>query len=141
MHNKTMKLSLVSLAALLIFAIAACGDKPEPEGQDRPAAQQPEQQAEKPATPPNPEQPPREETPVVKQGQGSFTGLADPHTVEIIVDGSPMAFQFGEKLKSAVEAIAPDQQVEFKYEEKAIEGDASLKQLVLTEISKAGSGQ
>ncbi|MEI0740306.1 hypothetical protein VQ056_32985 [Paenibacillus sp. JTLBN-2024] len=70
-----------------------------------------------------------------------MTGLADSHTVEIIVDGKPMAFQFDETLKPDVEAMKPDQQVEFKYEEKAIEGDASLKQLVLTEIAKAGSAK
>ncbi|MEC0242326.1 hypothetical protein P4H66_21190 [Paenibacillus dokdonensis] len=78
-----------------------------------------------------------EETTVIKEGAGSFTGLADSHTVEIIVEGKPVSFQFGKELKQAVERIKPDQQVEFKYEEKAIEGDATLKQLILTGITKS----
>jgi len=156
MYLKPMKYSLVSFAALLAFwlPLAACGGQPEAEGQDRPAAEQPQTPMEKPEEqnhnhqkhqesqkPQNSKDSAQEEKPSVKQGKGSLTGLADSHTVEIIVDGKPMAFQFDETLKPDVEAMKPDQQVEFKYEEKAIEGDASLKQLVLTEIAKAGSAK
>jgi len=160
MHTLKVKCSPASLVIMLMLSLtlAACGDNPEPEGHDQHAAQQQEKPAEKPGKvqepqgtqqpqapqeskgSQQPQDPPKEEAPAVKQGKGSITGLADSHTVEIIVDGKPMAFQFDEKLKPAVEAMKPDEQVKFKYEEKAIEGDATLKQLVLTEISKADAG-
>lgn len=139
MHWNQWKMNLIALAVLLVLPTAACGAKPKAEGQEVTAVQQPEQSAEESKEPQQRQEPPQKEDATVKQGKGSFTGLADPHTVEIIVDGEPQAFQFGENLKKAVDAIEPDQQVEFKYEERPIEGDVSLKQLVLIEIKKAGS--
>ncbi|GIP27022.1 hypothetical protein J23TS9_21520 [Paenibacillus sp. J23TS9] len=125
MNKSKVKICSFLMTVLLVLSLAAC------ESQSKENSSPPEQDKSVSQDPVKPE----EET-VIKVESGSFTGLADSHTVEIIVEGKPMSFQFGEELKQAIEQIKPDQQVEFKYEEKAIEGDAALKQLILTEITK-----
>ncbi|WP_136605009.1 hypothetical protein [Paenibacillus dokdonensis] len=126
MNKNKVKICSFLLTLLLVLSLAAC------ESHSKETSSPPEQDKSVSQEPVKPEQ-----TTVIKEGSGSFSGLADPHTVEIIVEGKPLSFQFGEALKQSVEQIKPDQQVEFKYEEKAIEGDATLKQLILTGITKS----
>lgn len=132
MKKRLEYMTTLLLAVLVVCSLAACGT----ESKDTPVSPDPDSSVTQPS-PDDPAEPPKEDSPVVKEGEGSFTGLADSHTVEIIVDGHPMSFQFGEDLSQAIESIKPDQTVSFTYEEKAIEGEASLKQLVLKEIHKA----
>ncbi|OZB98274.1 hypothetical protein [Paenibacillus sp. XY044] len=131
--KNTIKISSILLALSLAVAITACGDKQEP------APSTPDQKDEQN----NPSGQPgtAEQVPSVKEGTGTYTGQADPHTVEIVVDGKPTAFQLGEGLDQAVADLQEQDHVQFKYEEKAIEGEDTLKQLVLIEIKKSDSGQ
>lgn len=73
----------------------------------------------------------------VKQGKGHFTGMIDNHSVEIEVNGQPMAFQMDASISAIAEELAPNEPVEFAYVEKAVEGDDTLKQLILTQLGKA----
>lgn len=63
------------------------------------------------------------DTPVVSEtaveATGVFGGVADPHTVEIEVDGQPTAFQVeaGSDTMAAFEAMEPGQEVSFIYED------------------------
>ncbi len=139
MTKNHVKIRMLLLAAVVMCSLAACGTEPK-----EPAVS-PDSSVTGPASPDEkasgdekpPAEPPKEESPAVKEGEGSFTGLADSHTVEIIVDGQPMSFQFGEALGQAMESMKPQQTVAFTYEEKTVEGETGLMQRVLKEIHKA----
>lgn len=73
----------------------------------------------------------------IKQGAGQFVGLMDNHSVEIEVNGEPTAFQMDASIAEIAEGLAPNEPVEFEYVEKAIEGEDTLKQLVLIKLAKA----
>ncbi|MGK9251314.1 hypothetical protein [Paenibacillus humicus] len=66
---------------------------------------------------------------------GLYNGAADPHTVEIQSDGQPQSYQLGEGV--GTEGIDEGSEVFFIYKEQPVEGDASVKQLVLTKLAKA----
>ncbi|WP_110931847.1 hypothetical protein [Paenibacillus bouchesdurhonensis] len=83
-----------------------------------------------PANPPD-EAAQAEET---KQGTGQFVGLMDNHSVEIVVNGEPTAFQMDASIAAIAEGLAPNESVEFEYVEKAIDGEDTLKQLFLTKL-------
>lgn len=131
--KNTIKISSILLALAIAVAVTACSDKQEtaPGTPDRVDEQN------NPSTQPGN----AEQVPSVKEGTGTYTGQADPHTVEIVVDGKPTAFQLGDGLDQAVADLQEQDPVQFKYEEKAIEGEDTLKQLVLTEIKKSDSVQ
>lgn len=132
--KNTIKISSILLALAIAVAVTACSDKQET-APGTPPDHMDEQNnsSTQPGT--------AEQVPTVKEGTGTYTGQADPHTVEIVVDGKPTAFQLGDGLDQAVADLQEQDQVQFKYEEKAIEGEDTLKQLVLTEIKKSDSVQ
>lgn len=72
-----------------------------------------------------------------KQGTGTFVGLIDNHSAEIEVKGTPTAFQLDESLSAAAQKLQQGTPVSFEYVERAEEGDATLKQLVLTKLEAA----
>ncbi|WP_096153891.1 BsuPI-related putative proteinase inhibitor [Bacillus sp. FJAT-45066] len=49
------------------------------------------------------------------RAEGVLVGLADSHTVEIIVDGNPIAYQLSDLAKEQVESINEKDEVEFYY--------------------------
>ncbi|WP_221567008.1 hypothetical protein [Alkalihalobacillus sp. TS-13] len=51
-------------------------------------------------------------------GEGTYSGQADGHTIEIMMEDGPQAFQFGEELKEKVESLEVDSEITFTYEEK-----------------------
>lgn len=115
-----------SLVVLMMgFSLVACGNSPAVQ----PPANDTEEQQ------PAPEQPQAQES-AVKETEGILTGWADPHTVEIRVNGEPMAFQVGEDVQKMFDDIDDEDTVHFKYVEKTFEGDTSIKQLVLKDIAK-----
>ncbi|QLG39145.1 hypothetical protein HW560_14295 [Paenibacillus sp. E222] len=126
--RNTMNISASLLVLVMGFSLVACGNS-------SPTAQPPANNTEK-QTPAPGKQP--EESAVI-EAEGILTGWADPHTVEIRVKEEPMSFQVGENLQKSLDDIDDEDSVQFKYVEKAIEGDTTTKQLVLTEIAKVES--
>ncbi|MDR0271394.1 hypothetical protein [Paenibacillus sp.] len=141
MRINKVKMGSVLLAILLALSLAACESKPKNnsagQGQHKPVNEEPTKSGQYSQN--HKDHAANPDIPAIMQGTGSFTGLADSHTVEIIVHGTPMSFQFGEDLNQAMEDVNPDQQVNFRYVEKPIKGETTLKQLVLTGISKLES--
>ncbi|WP_211747768.1 hypothetical protein [Paenibacillus sp. Marseille-Q4541] len=126
MRNGTKRGSAV-LVALLALMLAACGQNGGSSPSPDPGS---DQESNRPSEP----------EVNLKEASGTFTGLADPHTVEIVLDnGEPTEFQFDESLQEAVAGLQENDTVSIKYEEKAIEGEENVKQLVLAEITKTGS--
>ncbi|SEM04801.1 hypothetical protein [Paenibacillus sp. OK003] len=126
--RNTMNISASLLVLVMGFSLVACGNS-------SPTAQPPANNTEE-QTPAPGKQP--EESAVI-EAEGILTGWADPHTVEIRVKEEPMSFQVGEDLQKSLDDIDDEDSVQFKYVEKAIEGDTTTKQLVLTEIAKVES--
>ncbi|MEC0124427.1 hypothetical protein [Paenibacillus pabuli] len=126
--RNTMNISASFLVLLMGFSLVACGNS-------SPSAQPPANNTEE-QTPAPGQQP--EESAVI-EAEGILTGWADPHTVEIRVKEEPMSFQVGEEVQKSLDDIDDEDSVQFKYVEKAIEGDTTTKQLVLTEIIKVES--
>ncbi|WP_408892459.1 hypothetical protein [Paenibacillus taichungensis] len=126
--RNTMNISASLLVLVMGFSLVACGNS-------SPTAQPPANNTEEQT--PTPGKQPEEST--VIEAEGILTGWADPHTVEIRVKAEPMSFQVGEDLQKSLDDIDDEDSVQFKYVEKAIEGDTTTKQLVLTEIAKVES--
>ncbi len=144
MSMRKFNIASLLLAVLLVGSLTACESDiglQSPGKNPNQTVNEPQAKPDNEMPSPYPQlaDPPQEKPAAIKEGKGSFTGLADSHTVEIIVDGQPMALQFGEELQSKLQSIEAEQQVVFQYEEKAIEGDDLLKQLVLKDISISGS--
>ncbi len=62
--------------------------------------------------------PEEDATPEQKKGEGTYSGQADGHTIEIMVEDGPQAFQFNEDLKEKIESLEIDTKITFTYEEK-----------------------
>lgn len=84
------------------------------------------------------EQPDSEQTSDTKQGKGTWVGLEDSHSAEIMMNGVPESFQLSESVQGTADGLNSDDAVEFEYVEKAIEGEASLKQKTITKLGKTG---
>lgn len=123
--GNTIKVSTTLLVLLMGFSLVACGSS-------APALQPPVNNTEEssPAT-----EPPQESD--VIEASGILTGWADPHTVEIRVNDKAMSFQVGEDMQKLMDDLDDEDTVQFKYVEKTI--DSSIKQRVLTEITKVAS--
>lgn len=122
--RKMLKKGTVVLITLLAITLTACGQNGASGPSNEPGTDQENN-------------PPSEPEVIVKEASGTFTGLADPHTIEVILEnGEPAAFQFDDTLLTALAKVQENDTVSIKYEEKAIEGEATLKQLVLVEITK-----
>ncbi|ASS68395.1 MULTISPECIES: hypothetical protein [unclassified Paenibacillus] len=140
--SKTFALS----SAVLMLMLAGCGVGNPPEGAaggeaspapvaspvvSASAAPAPAPSAEPSVAPtaaPAPEQ-------AEHRKYGIYNGAADPHTVEIESDGQPQAYQLAEGVST--EGIAEGGEVFFIYKEQPVEGDASVKQLILAKLAKA----
>ena len=125
--RKKMKKRTAVLITILVLTLAACGQNG----------------ASGPSTEPGTDQEnnrPTEPEVIVKEASGTFTGLADSHTIEVILEnGEPQAYQFGESLMEEISILQENDIVSLKYEEKPIEGEDTLKQRILIEIVKTGT--
>ncbi|OBZ16007.1 MULTISPECIES: hypothetical protein [Bacillales] len=72
----------------------------------------------------------------VKVNEGTYSGLSDSHSIEIETASGTLPLQITEDLKSKLEALPDDAKVKFEYTEKAIEGEANLKQNWLVNIEE-----
>ncbi|PZD94937.1 hypothetical protein DNH61_14940 [Paenibacillus sambharensis] len=71
----------------------------------------------------------------VIQGQGTYTGQPDNHSVEIMTEEGPMVLQIDEDIALVLEGIEPDSKVRYDYIEKQLDvnGD-TVTQRWLTDI-------
>lgn len=76
---------------------------------------------------------PNEEGKVIK-GTGNYVGQIDNHSVEIDTAEGATAFELGAGTESAPDTLNTDDPVAFEYVEKAVAGDATLKQRILTKL-------
>lgn len=72
----------------------------------------------------------------VKSGEGTYTGLIDAHSIEIVTANGAMAFQISEDQIPLLDSIPADAKVKFNYTEKAIEGEPDVKQNWLVKIEE-----
>lgn len=127
---------LLMLVAMLSMALAACGqDGGETSGSGGSSAAPGSSSSATEEQGTSGEQ----VNPEVKEGSGMYTGQADPHTIEITIDGQAAAFQLGEGMDSEVAELEEQTPVDFTYMEKVIEGEAELKQLILLSIQPSAS--
>lgn len=71
-----------------------------------------------------------------KVNEGIYSGLSDSHSIEIETAAGAIALQVTDDQKSTLEALPDDAKVKFEYSEKAIEGEATLKQNWLVKIEE-----
>ncbi|WP_375102412.1 hypothetical protein ACDZ28_17905 [Paenibacillus sp. RS8] len=90
---------------------------------------------ENPSTP-APKPTANSEAKVIK-GTGVYVGQIDSHSVEIETKEGPTAFEITAGMESILEKLNTDDSVVFEYVEKAVEGDATVKQRVLSKLSLA----
>ena len=75
---------------------------------------------------------------MIRDGEGTFVGQQDPHTVEIKTAEGPLSFQVDDITAKAIAELAPDDKVAFRYREKELQtDDGTTTQLWLVEIKKA----
>ncbi|WP_308642163.1 hypothetical protein [Paenibacillus nuruki] len=72
-----------------------------------------------------------------KSATGTFTGLADEHSAEIMVDGQPMVFQLSDEAQTVAGSLKEEAKVSFQYTEKAIPGDDTIKSMTITKLQEA----
>jgi hypothetical protein len=72
----------------------------------------------------------------VKVSEGTYSGLIDSHSIEIVTASGAIALQVTEEDMSVLEALPEAAKVKFEYMEKAIEGEADLKQNWLVKIEE-----
>ncbi len=121
MNQTTKKWGLLIGTAMLAVSLAACGNGGSGTSSPSPSASAPAS--------------PSASAETVKQSTGEFVGLADSHTVEIISEGSPNAYQFGQELLETMNGLKKGDAVSFEFEVKELEGGGT--QNVLTKIEKA----
>ncbi|WP_435924567.1 hypothetical protein [Paenibacillus sp. DYY-L-2] len=127
------KFAMVAMAAVLSLSLAACGGNngkmtnPVPSENNSGTA--------------GTNQPGPGTVSETKQGKGIWVGLADNHSAEIEMDGTPQPFQLDEAVKTAAEALNSGDPVEFEYVEAAIDGEDSLTQKTITKLMKSGNSE
>ncbi|UVI29571.1 hypothetical protein [Paenibacillus spongiae] len=82
---------------------------------------------------------PKDAAKTAKQGTGIYKGQMDSHSIEIETADGPTPFQLADGMEAVLEKLTEEDPVTFEYVEKAIEGDDTVKQLVLTKLEKAAS--
>lgn len=72
----------------------------------------------------------------IKVNEGTYSGLIDSHSIEIVTAAGAIALQVPNEDMSGLEALPDNAKVKFEYTEKAIEGEADLKQNWLVKIEE-----
>jgi hypothetical protein len=143
--KKQRSLPAIAAIAALTFALTACGSTNK-------SAQQPAEPTATASPAPTesisttapienpstvaPSSTPKAEAKVIK-GTGTYVGQIDGHSVEIETKEGPTAFEISAGMESTLENLNMDDPVVFEYVEKAVAGDATVKQLVLSKLSLA----
>lgn len=141
--NKSAKMASLASALLLTFALTACGqanapapepgDVPPNSTQEPPADPAPTEETD-PAEPADPADPDGEE---VLSATGEYGGQADPHTIEVNVDGTPTSFQLAEGVEAQLDGLNEGDTISFDYVEQTIEG-SDVPQLEIRSLHAGG---
>ncbi|NGZ75338.1 hypothetical protein [Saccharibacillus alkalitolerans] len=133
--NKTAKMMSLASALLLTFALTACSTAkaPAPEPGEVPA-----NTTQEPPADPAPSEPakPDESQHEAVEATGVYNGQADPHTIEVNVDGKPTSFQLSEGAASQLEGLNEGDTISFEYVEHPVEGSGTP-QLEIQSLAKA----
>lgn len=78
----------------------------------------------------------KEPAAAVKVNEGTFNGLIDSHSIEVETNAGVIVLQVTDEQSSTLDSLPDDAKVKFEYTEKAIEGDASIKQNWLIKIEE-----
>jgi len=70
----------------------------------------------------------------VKTAEGTYSGMMDTHSIEVITSDGPMALQFTDELSDTLNKLEPDSKIKFEYTEKKI--DADVTQFWLKKLDK-----
>ncbi|MFD1888021.1 hypothetical protein [Paenibacillus wenxiniae] len=65
---------------------------------------------------------------------GTFSGLADEHSAEIMVDGKPVVYQLTDSIADAAGKLKEGSEITFKYTEKPVPDDASTMVRTIVEM-------
>lgn len=132
-------LPAAAAVAVLMLALTACsGNTPATPGEGNTAPTASAAPTESVSTAaPSPS--PNEEAQVIK-GTGIYVGQIDNHSVEIETVDGPTAFELGAGTENAPDSLNMDDPVIFEYVEKAVEGDETVKQRILSKLALADKG-
>ncbi|MCQ4086348.1 hypothetical protein [Saccharibacillus sp. JS10] len=130
------KMMTLSAALLLTIALTACGqgqsNTPVPQETDTETVTPPT--AETDTTPDDQ----TEEEDQVIQAMGTYNGQADPHTIEVEVDGMPTSFQISEDTASQLQDLKEGDAVTIEYVQQKVEG-SDVPVLQIQTITPGGS--
>jgi hypothetical protein len=132
-------LPAMAAAAVLMLALTACsGNSPEAATGENNTPTATASPVPTESASPTASSKPADESGVIK-GSGTYVGQIDNHSVEIKTEEGPTAFELGAGTETAVESLELDDPVVFEYVEKSVAGDDTVKQRVLSKLSKADS--
>ncbi|MDO3412569.1 hypothetical protein QWJ34_22580 [Saccharibacillus sp. CPCC 101409] len=135
--TKSKKMMTLGSALLLTIALTACGQAkaPAPELGDVPeniTEEQPPAETDTGET----DTEETEEHEVIT-ATGEYNGQADPHTIEINVDGTPTSFQLTTAAEAQIGDLNEGDTIEFQYVEHPVEG-SDTPQLEIQSLTKTG---
>lgn len=128
-------LPAVAAVAVLMLAITACGGKSPVEAPGEPTATASPPVAESTIAPSTSPAATAEAQTI--QSTGTYVGQIDNHSVEIETEEGPIAFELGLGTENAPAELEMNDPVIIEYVEKAVEGDPSVVQRVLSKLIKA----
>ncbi|WP_424768832.1 hypothetical protein [Paenibacillus sp. sgz302251] len=70
----------------------------------------------------------------VRSGTGTYTGMADSHTIEVMMNGEARTYQLSEGLSEFVETLDTDTRIWFDYTSVKMEWDDTVILQTLTSI-------
>ncbi|MFD0717564.1 hypothetical protein [Paenibacillus sp. GCM10027626] len=135
MKKKTYGLTGMIMLLVLAAALTACTKAPAPSNTDNKPANSETKGNENKG---NENNSPQKE---IKQGKGTYNGQQDSHSIEIQTADGPTPFQIEADLADVLDDLQLDEPVTFEYYEKAIEGDDTVKQLILTKLEKVNKNE
>ncbi len=128
-------LPAIAAMAVLMLAITACGGKSPVEAPGEPTATASAPVVE--STPVPSTSPAATAEAQTIQSTGTYVGQIDNHSVEIKTEEGPTAFELGIGTENAPAELEMNDPVIIEYVEKAVEGDPSVVQRVLSKLIKA----
>lgn len=136
--NKSARMISLASALLLTFALTACSEAeaPAPEPGEVPTNTTQEPPAEPAPTDPEKTDEPDHDEHAVISATGEYVGQADPHTIEVDMDGTPTAFQLAEGVDAQLEGLNEGDSISFEYVEHPVEG-SEVPQMEIQSLQKA----
>ncbi|GBF75644.1 hypothetical protein PA598K_04064 [Paenibacillus sp. 598K] len=124
--KRTNRLVLMTATAVLAVSLAACGG-----GANKPLAPGSNVENNQPDPGNQPVEAPTFE------GIGLYKGQIDNNSIEIETENGAEAFRLAEGMDQLLDELEDDARVAYTYEEHPVEGDDTVKQLILTKLERA----